>query len=269
MNSSKISGGGLYAYPDVGRTGLCNMLFPWARAVLYARKKNCRILAPRWTKMLRVGPWLRGERDKRYYNGLFTNDGYVKGVGRAYAFIRALGQRYDERSPAIYDLKKGLVVFRGLGNYFMDFPDDAAFLREELLKIVSKRIVSKLGELPREFIGVHVRCGDFVSTGQSMSNEYYLKGIEIAKSIVGMQRPVLVFSDAKGDELSYLSDCPGVRFMPAAPAIHDVLALSRASILVGTNHSSFSEWAVFLGGMKSVWSREGRRPCELFDSVFV
>jgi len=268
-NISSLGHGSLYAFPDVGRTGLCNMLFPWARAVLYARRMNCRVIAPRWTKIMRIGPWLRGERDKRYYNGLFTNDGYVKGVGRAYAFIRMLAQIYDESSQAIYDLKKGMVVFRGLGNYFMDFPDDAAFLRGELLKIVSERIVERLDELPREFIGVHVRCGDFISTGQSMPNEYYVKGIETAKSIVGSQYPVLVFSDAKGGELSYLSDCPGVRFMPAAPAIHDVLALSRASILVGTNHSSFSEWAVFLGGMKSIWSKEGRRPCALFDSVFV
>lgn len=269
MNSDKMSGGGLYACPDVGRTGLCNMLFPWARAVLYAKKMNCRVIAPRWTKIMRIGPWLRGERDKRYYNGLFTNDGYVKGVGRASAFIRLLGHKYDESRPEIYDLKKGIVVFKGLGNYFMDFPNDAAFLREELLKIVSGRIVAKLDELPHEFVGVHVRGGDFVSTGQSMPNEYYLRGIEIAKSIVGAQLPVLVFSDAKVGELSYLSDCPGVRFMPVAPAIHDVLALSRASILVGTNHSSFSEWAVFLGGMKSIWSKEGRRPCALFDSVFV
>lgn len=259
----------LYAYADVGRTGLCNMLFPWARAVLYAKKMNCRVIAPRWTKIMRIGPWLRGERDKRYYNGLFTNEGYVKGVGRAYAFIRMLGQKYYESSPAICDLKKGIVIFRGLGNYFMDFADEAAFLREELLKIVSKRIAAKLDELPRKFIGVHVRCGDFVSTGQSMPSEYYLKGIEIAKSIVGAQHPVLVFSDAKGSELSFLSDCAGVRLMPAAPAIHDVLALSRASVLVGTNHSSFSEWAVFLGGMKSVWSKDGRRPSELFDSVLV
>jgi hypothetical protein len=102
-----------------------------------------------------------------------------------------------------------------------------------------------------------------------MTHSYYLRGIEEAKSIAGSDVPILVFSDARPEELAFLSKCEGVTIMGPAPAIHDVLALSRASVLVGTNHSSFSEWAVFLGGMKSVWSKDGRRPCELFDSVFV
>ena len=218
---------------------------------------------------MRVGPWLRCERDKRYYTGQFTNDGYIKGIRRWGILMGSLGRTMSEDDSRLEELDRGIVIFRGLGNYFNDFAEDAEIVKQELLRIVSPNILQSLDKLPPRFIGVHVRAGDFVSTGQSMPNEYYLNGIEIAKSFVGAQLPVLVFSDAKGGELSFLSDCAGVRFMPAAPAIHDVLALSRASILVGTNHSSFSEWAVFLGGMKSVWSKDGRKPCELFDSVFV
>ena len=87
--------------------------------------------------------------------------------------------------------------------------------------------------------------------------------------MLGAQLPALVFSDGRPNELHFLSKCDGVRLMPVAPAIHDVLALSRASVLVGTNHSSFSEWGAFLGGMKSVWSKDGRKPDGFFDAVFV
>ena len=130
-------------------------------------------------------------------------------------------------------------------------------------------ILKALDGLPAKFIGVHVRTGDFVSTGQNMSLDYYLRGIEAARRLVKEPMPVLIFSDAKQGQLNCLMQSAEVKIMPPAPAIHDVLALSRSSVLVGTNHSSFSEWAVFLGGMKSVWSRDGRPPCELFDSVLV
>ena len=74
-----------YVYADLPRTGLCNMLFPWARAVLYARNHSLPLLAPEWVKLGRIGPWLRGERDKRYYFGQFTNEGYIRGLKKWWA----------------------------------------------------------------------------------------------------------------------------------------------------------------------------------------
>ena len=39
---------GKYVYADLPRTGLCNMLFPWARAELYARDNAVKMIAPKW-----------------------------------------------------------------------------------------------------------------------------------------------------------------------------------------------------------------------------
>ena len=259
----------LYAYADVGRTGLCNMLFPWARAVLFSRRSGCKMLAPKWTSYMRVGPWLRRERDKRYYVGQFTNDGYIKGFRRWRILMGNLGWKISEADFSLGELDRGIVVFRGLGNYFNDFAEDAAIIKQELLRIVSPNILQTLDELPTKFIGVHIRAGDFVSTGQNMPLDYYMRGIEAARELVKEPVPVLVFSDAKQGQLDCLMQSANVKIMPPAPAIHDVLALSRSSILVGTNHSSFSEWAVFLGKMQSIWSRDGRPPCKLFDSILV
>ena len=269
MSDCQQSKKGLYAYPLVGRTGLCNMLFPWARAFVFAHKHKCQIIAPQWTAYNRIGPWLRRERDKRYYMGQFTNKGYVKGLHRWFALMSNITRRIKENDWKSDEIDSGIVVFRGLGNYFDDFAEDAEIVKQELLKIVSPNILQELDKLPAEFIGVHVRAGDFVSTGQNMPLDYYMRGIEAARELVGAVMPVLVFSDARQGQLDCLEQLEDVMIMPPAPAIHDVLALSRSSILVGTNHSSFSEWAVFLGNMKRIWSRDGRPPCKLFESIFV
>lgn len=259
----------LYAFPEVGRTGLCNMLFPWARAVLFARKANCEIVAPRWTKLLRIGQWLRNERDKRYYTGQFTNDGYIAGLRRLVLLAATRGNRIDEQKAIVSAPTSGLVVFQGLGRYFEELAGESEYIRQELLRIVNPDILSRLALLPKHYIGVHVRCGDFVSTGQNLSLDYYKRGIETAREIVGKEIPVLVFSDSRPGELRVFDDMSDVRIMPPAPAIHDVLALSQSLALVGTNHSSFSEWASFLGGMPSIWSADGRSPSKGINSILV
>ena len=258
----------LYVFPDVGRTGLCNMLFPWARSVLFARNAQCEILAPRWTKLLRIGQWLRNERDKRYYTGQFTNAGYITGF-RKFALLATLyGERVSELEVDLATQKSGMVVFRGLGKYFEDLLGETEFVKSQLLKIVNPDILNRLSQLPPRFIGVHVRCGDFATTGQSLPLEYYLRGIESARGRVGSDVPVLVFSDAKPSELELLKS-ENSYIMPPAPAIQDVLSLSQSVALVGTNHSSFSEWASFLGGMPSFWSAEGRSPSKGINAILV
>ncbi|MDP5015756.1 MAG: hypothetical protein NWQ43_00310, partial [Dolichospermum sp.] len=57
------------------RSGLGNMLLVWARAILFAEFNGLPVLSPNWNEV-RIGPWLRGERTKRYYGNLFINKGY-------------------------------------------------------------------------------------------------------------------------------------------------------------------------------------------------
>lgn len=246
----------LYAYPAVERRGLCNMLFPWARAVLFSRDHKCRVIAPSWVKINRLGPILRRERDKRYYFGQFTNCGYVKGIKKWWLLSTCTKVPEDAKDTAA----KGVVVFNELRNYFEDLKGCREYIEKELLKITSQNIRERLEILPKHFIGVHIRMGDFAKTGQCLPGDYYLRAIERAREITGEATDVLVFSDAKIETLSYLNEISGLRIMPSGPALHDMLALSRAEVLIGTNLSTFSEWAAFLGGMKNLWCKSGSRP---------
>lgn len=244
----------LFAYADLPRTGLCNMLNPWARAFLWSKANDCQMLAPNWVKILRIGPWLRMERDKRYYLGQFTNDGYIDGIRKWLIQLR-----YEKimEAEAFCGTKEGIVVFSGQGNDLLDFPHQAQLLKEELNRIAAPTIKSRLRELPQKFIGVHIRRGDFSRIGQTLPEDYYCTAISHAIKLHG-GIPIIVCSDASGAELAYLRQFSNLHVLKNNPALLDVLTLSRASCLVCTNGSSFSEWSAFLGGMPSIWSKWGR-----------
>jgi hypothetical protein len=64
------------------KTGLANMLFFWGRAEVAGRIHQLPIIAFQWIKIFRFGPWLRREKDKRYYFVDFVNDKYISGIKR-------------------------------------------------------------------------------------------------------------------------------------------------------------------------------------------
>ena len=255
----------LYSYAELPRTGLGNMLFPWARSIIFAYHNKCPIIAPQWVKINRIGPWLRGERDKRYYFAQFTNTGYIQGLRRR--LILWVSKRIDEGE--YYDGRCGVCVFSGMRGYFKDICNYRDVVRNEIARISAPKIREALDLLPNEFIGVHVRRGDFTTIGLTQQEGYYLHAIEKANELAGRVMPVLVFSDGRQEELRYFLKFENVRLMPPASALQDLLSLARSKVLVATNNSTFSAWANFLGGMKSVWSKDGEPPDAIFDSVLV
>lgn len=231
----------LYAYAELPRAGLCNMLNVWARAFLWAKDNGAQMIEPQWVQLNRIGPILRGERDKRFYFGMFQSD-YVSGLRKW--FLLAFR-------------KRAIHFEEGQRKDLLDFANRSVELREELFRIAAPDIQRRMKDIPESFIAVHIRRGDFKGIGQMLPGDYYVRALTLT-----MQRlpnvPVLVFSDGTVEELSFLKGLgkayESLRFMPKAPALHDVLALSKATLLVGTNGSSFSEWSAFIGGMPTYWS---------------
>jgi hypothetical protein len=251
----------LYANPIVGRTGLGNMLFPWARAEVFCKNHDARMLAPQWVNVCRVGPWLRRERDKRYYLSSFSNSGYVHGLYRQYVLhlIGHVGEAEFSKRQQICKEGRSLVVdFKGMDGFFSPFLDAQAYVKERLYAITSPAIVSQVEQFSDEpFIGVHIRRGDFKYGGIAIDDAWYVRAIEVAaKSLNTRPRalPIRIFSDAAPETLQFLADgFSNVTFMPKAPALLDMLLLSRCRALVGTSRSTFSMWAAFLGQMPSFW----------------
>ena len=240
----------IYANPIVGRTGLCNMLLPWARAEVFARKCGARILAPQWTNYFRTANFLHGERS-RYYQNEFTNEGYVKGVRR---FCKiCFGTHVPEKD---FDSRMDDVIvdFRGMDGFMASFFMEHDFIKERLLAITNPYLLKRVDQLSRErFIGVHIRRGDFLRVGLDIEDEWYVTAIRKAQEMAG-DMPIRVFSDASPAGLMNIVRSFGdrVTIMPPGAALQDLLTLAASTVMVGTSRSSFSYWAIYLGQMPSV-----------------
>jgi hypothetical protein len=263
----------IHAYARLDRTGLGNMLFPWARAEVFRRDMRCPALAPSWTQWMRIGPWLRRERDKRLYRHVFSTAGYVSGVRKAW--LLATRRKIDER-----DLQSGtpssrdrcIVEFRGMEGLFEPFATERSFIRQRLQEILCpwvRDVVAREWPADRDFIAVHVRRGDFqpwdprkASTdfmSMQLPVEWYVAAVRRAQEIAGDGAETLVFTDGDGAELGGLLARPRTRLAAGAPAICHILAMSNARAIIGSA-SSFSMWAAYLSTAPAVWFPGVRPP---------
>jgi hypothetical protein len=245
--------------------GLGNCFYTYFHALVLAEKHGAAMLAPAWFS-LKLGPLLRGERSKRFYLGMFRpSSGEIGGLKKllwlAVPFRKRITVRVGESlEPAIVRGALNLVVsakftFRGLHEY-------RPVIRERLLGAVNH-------PLPRDhrwgdgrYIAVHVRLGDFAQvTDKTLVNmatdssyriplSWYVNVMAaLRKRYHGM--PIHVFSDGREESLRPLLD-QGASLYRSGSDITDLLAMSGASILVGSN-STYARWAAFLGDMPSVW----------------
>jgi hypothetical protein len=114
-------------------------------------------------------------------------------------------------------------------------------------------------------ISAHVRLGDFrqaQSAADLVSGEggvrlpltWYVRVIERVRKHLGRLAPVFVFSDDYDAELRPLLQMPNTRRLSFGSSISDLIALSRANVLVASN-STFSMWASYLGRPPVIWHK--------------
>ena len=266
---------GAFVDAAVGRTGLGNMLFPWARAEVFSQRLGIPMLAPQWTQP-KVGPLLRREKDLRYYTGLFDDRSYVRGARRWLAWVGR--KRVDGASIGIDaapdqirgSLNRTLIVFRGWRGWFRDdLPRHREWVRQRLESIVTDAVRAEIRSFDRPVeIAIHVRRGDMgrnlVPPGAEMggpdenvvqSEYYFLSVLRKIRQDVGRAVPATVFTDAHEGELKELPTEEKVTIAPPHTAVADLLLMSRAAVLVTSSASSFSAWASYLGGMPTIWQR--------------
>jgi hypothetical protein len=258
----------LYALARIGRAGLGNGLFPWARAELFARRSGARMLAPYWTNF-RIGPYLRQEPDKRRYRNFFRSAQHTRGVARA--CVTALGQRVSETQSADLPLRGSaarpcVVEFRGLGEFFAPLAGEHTFIRDRLWEMTVPALRVAAPPDGSGFIAMHVRRGDLTRQGFSPEElhgriAHYTPiswfvgmagAVRLAPSLRGL--PIVVFTDGSADELAPLLGIDGVRLAPRRPAIADLWQLTHARLLFASGYSTFSMWASYLGGMPTIYA---------------
>ncbi len=262
----------LYGHPILGRYGLGNMLFPWARCFLWCKDHQVPMLAPRWT-YLRIGPYLRGERDKRNYQYLFHGKGYIREPRRAW--IHLTGQVISEQAVAqisqakpLPKMKTGIVQFQGMQNHFAALIGRHREVSAELQRITKPQHRPEQANTGN-FIGIHVRRGDFVPVGREaelrqgrhdyqISLQWYIDALTEIRKTTGQQLSAKVFSDGTDDELAELLRLPNIERNTGGSAIKDILMLAQSKVMIASG-STFSMWASYLGQVPAIWYPGQRR----------
>jgi hypothetical protein len=246
----------------MGGDGLGNIMFPWARGIVFARKHNFQKINSSW-KTFKFGTFLRGERDKRTYHNIFEEKN-VGGLQKFLClfFIKKINES-DFYKNSNCTSKHLTVTFEGMKNQMADIVDDYEIVREELLKIIRPKHLNLAKKNSTKYIAVHVRLGDFYEPENEsqirngMYNcrlpiEWYITIINKIRLKYGEDIPVSVFSDGKDNELISLLKLPNVTRVIDGSGISDMISLSMSGILIASN-STFSLWSSYLGRIPTIW----------------
>jgi hypothetical protein len=204
-------------------------------------------------RQIKIGTFLRGERDKRTYGDVLRCRSAEEWRCWLTARTRAsISERDFDGS------QRGMTVqYSGLGSYFHDLTGH----RELIANWLSLNVRGQIPPEPFD-IGIHVRLGDFSAADPdaAVNNvrqplEWYRVAFDEARHILGIPAPsVVLFTDSNAVEVER-----GIRVGPlvvdeSENALLAISRLSRARLLIASR-STFSMWAAYLGGMPVIWDR--------------
>jgi hypothetical protein len=246
-------------------SGLGNAFYNYFQAVALAAQCDATVIVPPWFSV-KIGPMLRGQSGKRFYLGMFKPyRGEIRGLRKLWVLLSHYRRHklveIDGCRPAA--LEEGRLNIVTVNNNFTFeglYPHRDA-IRQRILDIVNDPVPPGHCWGQGGFIAVHVRMGEFaqvsdtklITGGQSnvrIPLSWYAHLVENLRARYP-QMPVSIFTDGNERELAPLLES-GATLYRSGSDMTDLLAMSSASILVGSN-STYSRWAAFLGDMPSIW----------------
>lgn len=250
----------LYVYPALNRFGLAHELMAWARGVVWAHEHGARLIAPIWFR-IRIGPYMRRERDKRAYFRVFTAGGALSGIRRMALLLSARrieAARGWPDKPAAAD-GRTIVVFRtrieGDETLLPQIHGRETMLRGALLRMTKPHYHPAM--VGPDSIAIHVRLGDFRAVPANSPDlairnfrlplEWYANRLAALRTALGREVPAILYSDGADADLAPLFACPGVARAPHRAAITDLLAIGQSAVVISSG-SAFSLVGAFLGG---------------------
>lgn len=246
-----------------GGAGLGNLLFIWARSIVASEEHGCELIWPTWTS-IKIGPWIRHEKDKRLYNDLFKNNtSMIDGIPKYK--ILCLSRKIscvDFDCVDWSDIKiNDVIIYSG---FRMNFNGLLAY-RKKIVEVITECLGDK-GMIAMKYdasheLNVHVRLGDFSPTNKSALEkgqnntririEWYVAMVNKVRQAAGWRVPVNVFSDGTDEELQKLLSMDCVERKTFGNSIGDIIGLSKAPLMIASG-SSFSLWARYIGECNSI-----------------
>ena len=238
--------------------GLGNKLFVWANAQIFARNNQIPCVTTGWTK-LHIGPWLRGEKSKRFYFSYFRGN-KVKLLIKFFFLKRYKVHHLPSTACTnFYKVENGVICFSEVPHWrdwFYGIRENHQFIKEKFFSSLHQNIQKEVEDFPIPFASIHVRMGDFrkLKESEDFSKvgavrtplEYFIKTIQKVRQFAGWDFPVTIFSDGTEKELEELLMINNVKMAPEAKDIVHLVSMSKSKIIILSAGSSFSQWAGFL-----------------------
>lgn len=246
----------------LGGPGLGNCLFIYARALVIAYETGMQMIWPTWPS-IKVGPWLRHEKDKRFYGDLFSsNQQYVVGLKKLKLLFFTPKAVISHINTPLPELKEnGVFMYDAFVMKFDDLIPYRDIIRDSIIDMTKEENKKCLGHDFSHEINVHVRLGDFSKPNEKQQEQrmfntqlpidWYVKAIRDMKEVLGDKVSFNIFSDGSDEELKPILDLGGCKRMFWGNAISDILALSQSKVIIASG-SSFSLWARFLGNSNCI-----------------
>lgn len=262
----------IYVYPKLSEydfyfirffgPGLGNLLFPWAKAIVLARKYGLAPIFPSF-RQIKIGTILRREPDLRWYFSLFKPTKFYVVNFKKYFLLtlhKKISQnKFFELYPNIEDGR--VVIVEGMRDYFLQFLEEYDFVRRELIAITRQKHRKGLLFNFENSITLHIRLGDFQAPTEEtlrrgefvrMPLDWYASIIETIRAETEQKIPCFVFTNGTLEEVAPILRLGNVEILSFGSSIADLLAMSRSKLLV-SSASTFAMWASFLGRMPTIY----------------
>jgi hypothetical protein len=251
--------------------GLGNRLFPWARAILFARDHGWEFVAPFWPRWSTTGLFRGGIARENFLRQisllgqLRAPQDYIKGCNKMYALATATIISETAPPPSPGGIKY-LRIFSGEGRAFEGINGRNEQLRLEFASIVKPKWL-RLAQQNRNFtIGINIRRGkdfrdpasedEYLTTYQLRTPlRWFITALRYIRSTLGYDARALVVSDGSPEDLSEILKEGNIRLLRPGCASSDLYALSYSKVLIGSGGSTFSAWASFFAQCPTITIR--------------
>ena len=232
----------------LGGPGLGNLLMFYAQAISYAHDNNVKLIHPTWPS-LKLGPYIRREKDKRFYGDLFKSNGdEITGLKKFWLLL------FSRKNVIMFDRYYGSMGDAGLLGR-----EKATVIRNHLMK--HNAHPEYIRDI-HDTIAIHVRLGDFFRVDEAtLKNKaensstpvyWYAKTLTKIRSALGRNIKACVFSDGTDEELALLLKLDNCERVFCGNALNDILTIATAPVLLASG-STFSNWARYLGNMSAIF----------------
>ena len=230
----------VYPFFRLGGFGLGNMLFPFFRAICFGIRDGATVLYPFYNQIQPRNFLIeRNINSLRNYNDIFSNFEYATLPSYRSFKLCFTKKWFSENNIS----KHNLILFEGCKNYFFDLLPYRNFIQ---------KFINQSYDFQNKFYlqkaAFHIRLGDFLRTGQSLSKEIIINKLKYFSNNKLLE--IEIYSDSNLENLlKYLElDCLpyNAKLIKNNSAIKDILAMSKCKYIIGNPNSTFVEWARFL-----------------------